>query len=115
MNFKALAASASVLAGASVPFTAAAQDQQNTGSVTALMLIRTVSSDGGVMAYEVKGLANLETCLTLAWTNSLESEETDHGNEIIVNCLQNGRIIGGQGCYKGACHPFGLLPGEFKQ
>jgi hypothetical protein len=87
---------------------AAAQD----GDIRAVISARTADSAGGLYMYEVSGLADLESCLALAWAHSVRINELDRANAMNVTCLQNGRIIGAQACHNGVCNGIGLVPGK---
>jgi hypothetical protein len=88
--------------GSSLAFSAPALAQE-TGDVTALFAMRTYSSDGGVFMFEQKGLADLEACLQAAWMSSQGIPDIKSGIGVNVTCLRDGRMIGGQSCYKGQC------------
>ena len=90
------------------PAIAQAQD----GDIRAILSARTADSAGGLYMFEVRGMADLESCLALAWAHSVRINELDRSNAVNVTCLQNGKLIGAQACYNGVCNGIGLVPGK---
>ena len=75
-------------------------------NVTAIVTITPGRNGEHTQTYRVDGLADVESCLYIGWADSMAMDTDNYdGNNTVVKCLQNGRIVNAQACYEGECKP----------
>jgi hypothetical protein len=73
------------------------------GDITALLTVTNAGIESPVTVYEVRGLDSRETCLNTAWVASILPPGFNYARSATAQCMEGGRIIAAQTCYKGDC------------
>ena len=73
------------------------------GNITAVLTPIKGGSDAGIMPQVVTGLSDKQSCLDLAWVASVVPPGWGYGIAANVSCLQYGKTIAAQTCYKSEC------------